>query len=53
MAITLDGVFAAARAPGVQKVYLDEPAADIPATKFEAPYCTAIELIDGGIYNND
>jgi len=53
MAITLDGVFAAARAPGVQKVYLDEPAADIPATKSEAPYCTAIELIDGGIYNNE
>jgi phage-related baseplate assembly protein len=53
MAITLDGVYAAARAPGVQKVYLDEPAADIPATKSEAPYCTAIELIDGGIYNNE
>jgi len=32
---------------------LDEPAADIPATKQEAPYCTAIELVDGGIYNNE
>ncbi|MDR6387576.1 baseplate J/gp47 family protein [Paraburkholderia phenoliruptrix] len=53
MAITLDGVYAAARAPGVQKVMLDEPAADIPATKQEAPYCTAIELVDGGIYNNE
>lgn len=53
MAITLDGIYAAARAPGVQKVILAEPAADIPATKQEAPYCTAIELIDGGIYNND
>ncbi|MET3234341.1 UNVERIFIED_ORG: phage-related baseplate assembly protein [Burkholderia sp. 1263] len=53
MAITLDGVYAAARAPGVQKVYLDEPAADIPATKSEAPYCTEIELIDGGIYANE
>jgi phage-related baseplate assembly protein len=53
MAITLDGVYAAARAPGVQKVLLDEPAADIPATKQEAPYCTAIELVDGGIYNNE
>ncbi|MBR8055664.1 baseplate assembly protein [Burkholderia vietnamiensis] len=52
MAITLDGIYAAARAPGVQKVILDTPAADIPATKQEAPYCTAIELIDGGIYNN-
>ncbi|HDR9359268.1 TPA: baseplate J/gp47 family protein [Burkholderia vietnamiensis] len=53
MAITLDGVYAAARAPGVQKVYLDEPAADIPATKQEATYCVSIELIDGGIYNNE
>ena len=53
MAITLDGVYAAARSPGVQKVLLDEPAADIPATKQEAPYCTAIELVDGGIYNNE
>jgi phage-related baseplate assembly protein len=53
MAITLDGIYAAARAPGVQKVYLDEPAADIPVSKTEAPYCTAIELIDGGIYNNE
>lgn len=52
MAITLDGVFAAARAPGVQKVYLTSPAADIAATKQEAPYCTAIELVDGGIYDN-
>lgn len=53
MEITLDGVYAAARSPGVQKVLLDEPAADIPATKQEAPYCTAIELVDGGIYNNE
>ena len=53
MAITLDGVYAAARAAGVQKVLLAEPAADIPATKQEAPYCTAIELVDGGIYNNE
>ncbi|MGC2960177.1 baseplate J/gp47 family protein [Paraburkholderia graminis] len=53
MAITLDGVYAAARAAGVQKVLLTEPAADIPATKQEAPYCTAIELVDGGIYNNE
>ncbi|ADP02365.1 gp20 [Burkholderia phage KS14] len=52
MAITLDGVYAAARAPGVQKVILAEPAADIPATKQEATYCDSIELVDGGIYEN-
>lgn len=53
MEITLDGIYAAARAPGVQKVILDEPAADIPISKMESAYCTAIELIDGGIYNNE
>jgi phage-related baseplate assembly protein len=37
----------------VQKVYLDSPAADIPVSKTEAPYCSTIELIDGGIYNNE
>lgn len=53
MAITLDGIFAAARPAGVQKVYLDTPLDDIPASKLEATYCTGIELIDGGVYNND
>lgn len=53
MAITLDGIYAAARPAGVQKVYLDTPLADIPASKLEATFCTAIELIDGGIYNNE
>ncbi|SFU24697.1 baseplate J/gp47 family protein [Paraburkholderia aspalathi] len=50
MEITLDGVYAALRAPGVQKVNLDSPPASIPATKQQAPFCTSIELIDGGVY---
>jgi phage-related baseplate assembly protein len=50
MPITQDGIFAAARPAGVQKVYLDTPLADIPASKLEATYCTAIELLDGGVY---
>lgn len=50
MAITLDGIFAAARQPGVQKVILYSPLADIPVSKLEAAYCTAIELLDGGVY---
>ncbi|MFM0485430.1 baseplate J/gp47 family protein [Paraburkholderia graminis] len=53
MEITLDGIYAAARQAGVQKVILESPLANIPATKQQAPYCTAIELIDGGIYNNE
>ncbi|CAE6856083.1 baseplate J/gp47 family protein [Paraburkholderia domus] len=53
MAITLDGIYAAARPAGVQKVYLDAPLDDIPASKLEATYCTGIELIDGGVYNNE
>jgi phage-related baseplate assembly protein len=53
MAITLDGIYAAARPAGVQKVILDSPLDDIPASKLEATYCTGVELIDGGVYNND
>jgi Phage-related baseplate assembly protein len=53
MEITLDGIYAAARQAGVQKVILESPIANIPATKQQAPYCTAIALIDGGIYNNE
>ncbi len=53
MAITLDGIYAAARPAGVQKVILASPLEDIPASKLEATYCTAIELIDGGIYVNE
>ncbi|MFP4894503.1 baseplate J/gp47 family protein [Paraburkholderia sp. EG304] len=53
MEITKDGIYAAARPAGVQKVILDEPAADMPISKMEAAYCTSIELKDGGIYNNE
>lgn len=53
MEVTLDGIYAAARAAGVQKVILESPLAGLPATKQQAPYCTGIELIDGGVYSND
>ncbi|OMG69732.1 baseplate J/gp47 family protein [Burkholderia ubonensis] len=53
MEVTLDGIYAAARAAGVQKVILESPLAGIPATKQQAPYCTGIELIDGGVYVNE
>jgi phage-related baseplate assembly protein len=50
MEITLDGLYAAMRAPGVQKVILDSPLAGIAVSKEQAAYCTSIELIDGGVY---
>ncbi|MCA8066575.1 baseplate J/gp47 family protein [Burkholderia sp. AU38729] len=53
MEVTLDGIYAAARAAGVQKVILESPSAGLPATKQQAPYCTGIELIDGGVYSNE
>lgn len=53
MEITLDGVYAAARQAGVQKVKLRSPLADIPSTKLQAPYCTSISLIDSGVYTNE
>ncbi|CAE6755002.1 baseplate J/gp47 family protein [Paraburkholderia haematera] len=52
MEITLDGIYAAARPAGVQKVILRSPLADIPASKAQAPYCTSIDLRDGGVYSN-
>lgn len=52
MEITLDGIYAAARPAGVQKVILRSPLADIPASKAQAPYCTNIDLRDGGVYSN-
>ncbi|WP_186025462.1 baseplate J/gp47 family protein [Burkholderia gladioli] len=49
MEVTLDGLYAAMRVPGVQKVLLDSPAAGVPITAGQAPYCTGIELVDGGV----
>lgn len=53
MEITLDGIYAAARQPGVQKVILRGPLADIPSNKQQAPYCESINLLDGGVYTNE
>lgn len=52
MEITLDGIYAAARPAGVQKVNLISPVAGIPVSKTEAAYCTLIDLRDGGVYAN-
>lgn len=42
--ITLSGVYAALHQPGVQRVDLTLPAADVTVTDGEAPYCTAINV---------
>lgn len=51
MEITDDGLYAAIRVAGVQKVILETPLGGIPVTKQQATYCTGIQLIDGGVYD--
>jgi phage-related baseplate assembly protein len=50
MEVTEDGLFAAMRAPGVQKVLLASPVGGIPVSKQQAAFCELIELLDGGVY---
>lgn len=47
--ITLSGVYAALHQPGVQRVNLISPAADIVISVTQAGHCTAITLTDGGV----
>jgi len=47
--ITKDGLYASMRVAGVQKVLLDSPAEGVPIAIDQAPYCTGIELKDGGV----
>lgn len=51
MEVTPDGLYAAIRVPGVQKVILETPVDGIKVTKQQASFCTEIELIDGGVYD--
>jgi phage-related baseplate assembly protein len=46
--ITLSGVYAALHQPGVQRVQLVAPVADITITPAQAGHCTAINLTNGG-----
>lgn len=46
--ITLSGIYAALHQPGVQRVELASPAADIILNDTSAAYCTAITLTHGG-----
>lgn len=46
--VTLSGIYAALHVPGVQKVILTSPSADVVTAVNEAPYCTGITLTYGG-----
>ena len=47
--VTLSAVYAALHVPGVSKVTLTSPSADIAIAADEAPWCTAINLTYAGI----
>lgn len=47
--ITLSGIYAALHQPGVQRVELTSPTANLTVDKTEAAFCTSIALTDGGI----
>lgn len=46
--ITLSGIYAALHQPGVQRVELISPTANISVEKTEAAFCTTIALTNGG-----
>jgi len=47
--VTLSGLYAALHQPGVQKVTLTEPAADLPLNDGQAAYCTGLNVQLGGV----
>lgn len=47
--VTLSGIYAALHQPGVQRVELAAPAADIVIDRESAANCSAITLTDGGV----
>jgi phage-related baseplate assembly protein len=47
--ITLSGVYGALHQPGVQRVVLNNFAADIVRDRHQAAFCTGIAITDGGI----
>lgn len=47
--VTLSGIYAALHQPGVQRVDLASPTANLVINRQSASYCTAITLSDGGL----
>lgn len=46
--VNRSAIIAALHVEGVERVDLDEPAADIPLTKEQAAYCTGVAIANGG-----
>lgn len=49
MDVTLSGIYAALHQPGVQRVDLVSPTGNLVVDRESAPYCTSINLTDGGL----
>ncbi|HEX8381388.1 MAG TPA: baseplate J/gp47 family protein, partial [Allosphingosinicella sp.] len=47
--VTLSGLYAALHVPGVQRVDLETPAANLVIGPTQAPWCTSISLTSGGV----
>jgi phage-related baseplate assembly protein len=47
--VTRSGIFAALHQPGTQNVTLTTPAADVVIGNYQAGYCTAVTLTNGGL----
>ncbi|EGW22164.1 baseplate assembly protein [Methylobacter tundripaludum] len=47
--ITLAGIYAALKQPGVQNVILASPVADIVIGNYQVGYCTGVTLTNGGV----
>lgn len=47
--VTMSGIYAALHQPGVQRVDLASPTANLLINRQQASYCTAITLTDGGL----
>lgn len=47
--ITLSGLYSVLHSPGVQRVELTAPTADIVVDRTQAAYCTGITIISGGV----
>lgn len=47
--VTLSGIYAALHQPGVQRVALSTPNADIVIENFQSAYCTNVTLANGGV----
>ncbi|KVC46420.1 baseplate assembly protein [Burkholderia pseudomultivorans] len=48
--VTLSGIYAALHVNGVERVKLNAPTADIPVSATQAPYCTSVKVVPGGVY---